>query len=186
MAFFSWLDDDSDITGILFHNTKRFKPMNAAAQNILRGPSELSVAEREFLAAYVSGLNACSFCYGAHSAVAEVYGVDAQLLSAAVDDLESAEVDPKLKPVLAMARKLTLSPTRVARSDIDAIIAAGWQEETAHDTVVISALFNFYNRLLDGHGIKGNQEKDARAAKFLPRFGYRIPWYVRFFTRRSG
>lgn len=45
MAFFSWLDDDSDITAILFHNTRRFNPVNAATQNILRGPGELSIAQ---------------------------------------------------------------------------------------------------------------------------------------------
>ena len=35
MAFFSWLDDQSDITAILFHNPGRFNPLNAATQNIL-------------------------------------------------------------------------------------------------------------------------------------------------------
>ena len=88
MSFFSWLNDNSDITAIFFHNPKRFNPMNAATQNILRGPGELTVAQREFLSAYVSGVNACSFCYGAHEAVAVVYGVDAAQLASAVSDLD--------------------------------------------------------------------------------------------------
>jgi uncharacterized peroxidase-related enzyme len=184
MAFFSWLDDDSDITAILFHNTRRFNPVNAATQNILRGPGELSIAQREFLAAYVSGLNACSFCHGAHAAVAAVYGVDTDQLASAVDELESARLDPKMMPILQMARKLTLSPSQMVQSDIEAITAVGWTEETAHDAVTICALFNYYNRLLDGHGIKGSAEKAARSAKFLPKFGYNIPWFVRFLARR--
>lgn len=184
MAFFSWLDDQSDITAILFHNPGRFNPLNAATQNILRGPGEMSIAEREFVAAFVSGLNACSFCYGAHTAVAEVYGVDAERLAEAVSDLDSAGLDPSMKPILALARKLTLSPSRIVQADIDAITAAGWKEETAHDAIVICALFNYYNRLLDGHGVKGSPEKAAHSAKFLPRFGYRIPWFVRLFAKR--
>ncbi|MEJ8569138.1 carboxymuconolactone decarboxylase family protein [Elongatibacter sediminis] len=183
MAFFAWLDDDSDITAILFHNPRRFNPLNKATQNILRGPSELSVAEREFLAAYVSGINACSFCFGAHRAVAEVYGVDEVMLTQAVDDLQTANVDPKMRPILTLAHKLTTTPSQMTRADIDAITDAGWREETAHDAVVITALFNYYNRLLDGHGIKGNADKAARSARFLPRFGYRIPWFVRWLER---
>lgn len=183
MAFFSWLDDDSDITAILFRNPKRFNGINAATQNILRGPGEMTPAEREFLAAYVSGLNACSFCYGAHAAVAGVYGVDADRLRAAIDDLDAAGIEPRFRPILSLARKLTSSPAQVVKADIDAVLAAGWKEETAHDAVTITALFNYYNRLLDGHGIKGSPEKAARSARFLPRFGYRIPWFVRMLSR---
>ncbi len=184
MAFFSWLNDDSDITAVLFHNPKRFNPVNAATQNILRGPGELSVAQREFVAAYVSGLNACSFCRGGHTAVAAVYGVDAEQIEMAVTDLELAKVDEKMKPVLRMVRKLTVSPAQVGQTDIDAITAAGWNEETAHDAITICALFNYYNRLLDGHGIKGSAEKAANSARFLSKFGYKIPWFVRFLARR--
>jgi AhpD family alkylhydroperoxidase len=33
------------------------------------------VAERELIAAYVAGLNACGYCHGIHIAVAEAFGI---------------------------------------------------------------------------------------------------------------
>ena len=186
MAFFSWLKEDSDITAILFRYPKRFNPLNAATQNILRGPGEMSFEQREFLAAFVSGVNSCSFCHSSHKAVALVYGVDEKQLDSAISDLEATDLDPKMKPILRMAEKLTKEPSRMIQSDIEAITAVGWSEDTAHDAVVICALFNFYNRMLDGHGIKGSEEKAAKSARFLPKFGYKIPWFVRWFAKLKG
>ncbi|NET05043.1 MAG: hypothetical protein F6K09_11890 [Merismopedia sp. SIO2A8] len=36
----------------------------------MRGESALSAGERELITAYVSGLNACNYCYGSHQAIA--------------------------------------------------------------------------------------------------------------------
>ena len=55
------------------------KPLLEYHDRILRDPSPLSVAERELIAAYVSGLNACSFCFGAHRIIAEAAGIEADL-----------------------------------------------------------------------------------------------------------
>ncbi|MCP5087394.1 MAG: hypothetical protein GY952_11390 [Rhodobacteraceae bacterium] len=68
--------------------------------SLLRGESDLSIAERELIAAYVSGLNACSFCHGAHSVHAKAHGVDVETIEALVDDPGTAPVSPKLKPIL--------------------------------------------------------------------------------------
>ena len=45
---------------------------------LVEGP--LSDIERELIAAYVSGLNACSFCYRGHKAIAEMFGVEEGLI----------------------------------------------------------------------------------------------------------
>ena len=105
------------------------RPIMLFHQALLRGDSQFSVKERELMAAYVSGLNACQYCYGAHSAVAELYGVPTQLLTDLVANAETADVDDKLKPVLAFLRKLTLTPTRMTQADADAVFAAGWSEQ---------------------------------------------------------
>ena len=41
---------------------------------VLRGPSPLSIGEREMLAAYVSRLNGCRFCFNSHRVYAAFYG----------------------------------------------------------------------------------------------------------------
>jgi len=115
--------------------------------------SPLSIAEREIIAALVSGLNACAFCYGAHKTMAMAFGLPEETITALVDDINSAPIDEKLKPLLHYVRKLTLSPSKMVQGDADAVFAAGWPEEALHDAVLVCALFNFMNRVLDGSGI---------------------------------
>ena len=122
---------------------------------LLRGDSPLSVAERELIAAYVSGLNACDFCLGAHSIIAEALGVDAALIEAMVADPDAAPVSEKLRPLLAYVRKLTRSPGSMTRAEREAVFAAGWCERALHDAVATCALFNFMNRLVEGMGVVG-------------------------------
>jgi AhpD family alkylhydroperoxidase len=46
------------------------KPLRALAEVLLRGPSTLTSAERETIAAFVSSRNDCRFCQLSHSAAA--------------------------------------------------------------------------------------------------------------------
>ena len=61
----------------------------------LREDSELSVAERELIAAYVSGLNKCDFCQTAHDMAARAFGVDQNLLEQLHENFDTAPVDEK-------------------------------------------------------------------------------------------
>ena len=61
---------------------------------LVEGP--LNDKERELIAAYVSGLNACSFCYRGHKAIAEMFGVEEGLIDELVEDLESVKIDDKI------------------------------------------------------------------------------------------
>jgi uncharacterized peroxidase-related enzyme len=123
---------------------------------ILRGPSELTPAERELIATYVSGLNQCNFCYGAHRTFAEVHGIDPAMFEQLVADPASAGVNPKLLPILAYAKKLTLAPSTVTEGDAAAVYDAGWGEEALFTAVSVTALFNLMNRLVEGTGITAN------------------------------
>ncbi|MDH3512137.1 MAG: hypothetical protein OER85_14895 [Gammaproteobacteria bacterium] len=44
--------------------------------DILRGESPFSVAEREMIFAFGSAHNACDFCYDSHKPVAAAFGID--------------------------------------------------------------------------------------------------------------
>lgn len=121
---------------------------------LLRGESDLSVAQRELIAAYVSGLNACGFCFGAHSIIAQTFGIPEALIEALVTDVGTAPVDAALKPLLRYVGKLTRAPSSVTPGDRDVIFAAGWSERALHDAVATCALFNFMNRLVEGLGVK--------------------------------
>jgi uncharacterized peroxidase-related enzyme len=139
---------------------------------LLRGPSPFTATERELLAAYVSGLNSCKYCYGVHTATAERMGVEVGLLGRVVRDGDLAGVSPKLRPVLALARKLTLSPDAVTKADADALSAVGWDDSALYYTVAVTALFNLMNRLVEGLGIELEPSYIAPASQRLAERGY--------------
>ncbi len=142
-------------------------------ERLLRGPSPLRVAERELIAAYVSGLNQCHYCHGVHTVAAEALGVAPGTLEQLLNDPDSADIDAKLRPILHYVRKLTLSPARMTSADAEAVYAAGWDEQALHDAVSICALFNFMNRLVEGLGIDADKAYFDEAGRRLFQGGYR-------------
>jgi uncharacterized peroxidase-related enzyme len=139
---------------------------------LLRGPSPFTATERELIAAYVSGLNGCEYCHGVHTATAERMGVEVGLLHRVVRDGDFTEVAPKLRPVLALARKLTLSPNSVTNADAEALSAAGWEDSALYYAVAVIALFNFMNRLVEGLGIELEPSYIAPASRRLADHGF--------------
>jgi uncharacterized peroxidase-related enzyme len=68
------------------------------AQELLRGESPLSTAERELIAAYVSKRNDCFFCMSSHAAAARcLYESDEELVDEVLADLTSARISSKMK-----------------------------------------------------------------------------------------
>ncbi|MPZ83189.1 MAG: peroxidase-related enzyme [Actinophytocola sp.] len=139
---------------------------------LLRGPSPLSVAERELIAAYVSGVNSCGYCHGVHTATARAFGIGEGTLTALLDDVDTAPVDVRLKPLLRYVGKLTRTPSRMTEADATAVFAAGWDERALHDAVSVCALFNFMNRLVDGLGITAGADYFSVSAQRLADSGY--------------
>lgn len=161
---------------VLLHVFEAFpttsRPLLEYHEALLRGPSPLSVPERELIAAFVSGLNACSYCHGVHEATAREFGVAEDLVVRLLGDVDSAPIDERLKPMLRYVKKLTLDPAKMTQADADAVFAAGWSDRALHDAVSVCALFNFMNRLVEGHGIKASPDYFGSAAKRLREGGY--------------
>lgn len=188
MPFFSYLDDYSDITDITFRDRKRFAPVDKLTHSLMRGASGLSVSEREIIAAYVSGLNECSFCHGIHTKVATDFGVNETLITDLINDIDKAGVSPKFVTLLKYVKKLTQNPSKVEMKDAQSVYNAGWSENDLYDAVCVCSLLNFYNRLLDGHGIKGNDNIYRLGADHLSKRGYSVPWFIKYikgFIRKS-
>ena len=72
MARFPSLPDHAGVPDILRRFPAGVRALLEYHDAILRGASPLTVAERELIAAYVSGLNTCGYCHGAHRMIAEV------------------------------------------------------------------------------------------------------------------
>jgi uncharacterized peroxidase-related enzyme len=148
------------------------RPLLDYHELVMRGPSPFTVAERELIAAYVSGVNECGYCHGVHTATAEAFGIPEGLLEALLADLDTAPVDEKIRAVLRYVGKLTTAPARLTDDDAAAVLAAGWDERALHDAVIVCALFNFMNRMVNGLGIKADESYFALSGKRLRDVGY--------------
>jgi uncharacterized peroxidase-related enzyme len=148
------------------------EPLIEFHEALLRGPGPFSPAERELIAAYVSGLNRCGYCHGVHTATAERMGVECGLVPRIVGNESLDGVAASLRPVLALARKLTLAPDSVTRADADAVFARGWDDEALYYAVAVTALFNFMNRLVEGLGIELDPAYVGPASQRLADRGY--------------
>lgn len=172
MAFLKDLPQGAALLDVLRAYPETAKPLLDYHEVLLRGESPLSPGERELIAAYVSGLNACSYCHGIHAATAEAFGVEEGLLEALLLDVDSSPVDEKMKPVLRYVQKLTSAPSRMTPADADAVYAVGWDDHALHTAVSVCALFNGMNRLVEGLGIEAPAGYHAESAGRLKEVGY--------------
>jgi uncharacterized peroxidase-related enzyme len=139
----------------------------------MRGPSAWSVADRELMAAYVSTMNECAFCVGAHTATAaQAYG-DPSKVRAALADVESAPLSDELRATLRMLGTLTREGTLTAE-DMREVLAAGVSPQQVKDALAVCVAFDTTNRLADAFGfdLLSAEGFEAGAAYLLKR-GYR-------------
>lgn len=67
--------------------------MDAFTQDVLRSPAELSNQQREFIAAYVSALNTCSFCSDIHTRFAINFGMPEDLIQSLIENEHEVPVE---------------------------------------------------------------------------------------------
>ena len=162
-----------NVLEIFQHNISRYSPLTQFIQDVMRGESAFTPGERELMAAYVSGLNACDYCYGSHQAIAADLNVDPNLLEAILKDIATAPIEERLRPVFSLVQKLTLTPSKVTQADIDAVKTAGWNEQAIEDAIAVCSLFNLMNRLVNGFGLEQpNQAELAGMAQMINAKGY--------------
>ncbi|MBL4617688.1 MAG: peroxidase-related enzyme [Robiginitomaculum sp.] len=155
MSHYPSLNQDARLEELFSRFPRGVAPLIALHDQILRDDSSpLCLGDRELIAAFVSGLNACKFCFGAHKLMAKAFGVEEKIIDDLITDEQAAKISAKYKPLFAYLRKLTLSPAKITANDTKAVLAAGWSEEALYDASLICALFNFMNRVLDGAGIE--------------------------------
>ena len=140
------------------------------SQELMNGPSPLTSGEREMIASFVVGVAGCNFAYVAHSEAAYAHGVKDGLIEELLQDIDTADIDVKLKPLFKCVHKLTLTPGEMTQADADAVFDAGWDEKGLHDAIAVTARMCFMQRIVEGHGFtpmtrdvaRENAEKRAK------------------------
>jgi uncharacterized peroxidase-related enzyme len=150
------------ILGPMAYAPETSKPLNDLAETLLRGPSALSRADRELVAAHVSARNDCMFCHSSHGAVAAYYlDGDEGLVESVKRDPESAEITSKLKALLAIAARVQEGGRCVSPEDIQRARDSDATDREIHDVVLIAAAFCMYNRYVDGLATWAPTDSDA-------------------------
>lgn len=163
-----------DAAKLVFYRPEFYgSPMKEFTHEAMRGPSMWSVGDRELMAAFVSKVNACAFCIGAHTATAVRAYHDEAKVSAVLSDLETAPIEEPLRATLRMLGKLTREHT-VNADDMRTMLAAGVSHAQIEDALAVCLAFNTTDRLADAFGFFVPGPKGFEAgATFLLRRGYR-------------
>ena len=144
-------NDEPGIRGLFRFRPETAGPLNALVEVLLRGPSTLSRGERELIAAYVSSLNECRYCYSAHAAYAAAQLPEGMALVEQVrTDLAGAPVSGKLAALLNIAAAVQIGGLHVTEELIAKAQREGADDLEIHDTVLIAAAFCMFNRYVDG------------------------------------
>lgn len=174
--------DEAEFPGIrgpMMFRPETARPLNELAEVLLRqGPHPLTPGERELIAAYVSGLNECTYCCSSHSAFAAVQ-LDAgmSLVDQVRADPDNAPVSAKLRALLRIAGTVREDGRKVTTEQVEAARAEGATDLEIHDTVLIAAAFCMYNRYVDGLGTLAPDDPDvyAAGAQRILTVGYQAP-----------
>ena len=130
-------------------------------EELMKGESGLTKAEREMIAVVVSIANECRYCIAAHSAALRKLTKDPALADAIAADHTTAALEPRVRAMLDYARKLTLRPTEMAEADVEALRDAGWTDEDVMDIAEVTGMFNLTNRMASGLGWEPNPEYES-------------------------
>ncbi|HTE32129.1 MAG TPA: peroxidase-related enzyme [Chryseolinea sp.] len=166
------------ITGLLEYRKDSAQPIRDLTQLLLRGPSTLTVGERELIATIVSHNNECKFCTTAHTAAADLLLGDCTTTAQIKKNIDTAIISEKMKALLHIAHKVQQGGKNVDSASVLRAKNAGASDIEIHDTVLIAALFCLYNRYVDGLAtlVPENPEYYQTLAGRLATHGYqRLP-----------
>ena len=87
--------------------------------------------------------------------------------------MESSAFDEKHKSLFRFVDKVNKGSIEITRADIEAMNAAGWDDECLYYAITVCALFNFYNRWVDASGVHAlRDEAHRQGGKIFAAAGY--------------
>lgn len=125
------------------------------------------------MAAFVSKVNDCPFCIGAHTATASVAAGNEVSVAAALADLDSAPPGEGLRAMLRILGKLTRDGN-LSADEVRRVLETGVSGQEVEDALAVCYAFNVTNRLANAFGFEVMTPAGFQAgARYLLRRGYR-------------
>lgn len=122
--------------------------------DLLFEPGPLSRAEREAIAVAVSRENGCDYCVAHHAEPLSKYIRDAATLGALANGETPEGLSPRIASLVAFARGLTRNPSAAREVAIQQLRDAGFDDEAILLATLVTAYFNFVNRIALGLGVE--------------------------------
>jgi uncharacterized peroxidase-related enzyme len=122
--------------------------------SIMFGKSELSRKNRELIAVVVSSINNCNYCIKHHAEALSYYLKDRSKIEELIIDFRKVNLSKKNLEMLKYVYKLTKSPDKIIKKDIEILRSNNFSDESILDINLIVSYFNFVNRIVLGLGVE--------------------------------
>ncbi|MEO0502670.1 MAG: peroxidase-related enzyme, partial [Pseudomonadota bacterium] len=120
----------------------KLNAFTALYNDLMLAPSGLTKLEREMIAVVVSATNRCHYCLVAHGAAVRQLSGDPQLGEALVTNWRVADVDARMRAMLAFAEKITLASATIEEADRQTLRDHGLSDRDIWDLANVAAFFN--------------------------------------------
>jgi len=137
---------------------EHFRAFMAYHDVLMKGPGNLSRAEREAIVVAVSSENRCQYCMVAHGAALRILGKDAVLAEQIANNWRTADLSPRLRTMLAFASRVNQPGYAPTEHDIDELHLAGFSDDDIWDITAIAGFFGFSNRMASVMDMRPNEE----------------------------
>jgi alkylhydroperoxidase family enzyme len=97
-----------------------------------------------------------------HAAVAAELLGDEALVRSVLADVESSGLDDQHKALFRLVDKVNHHSAAMTDADLTVAREAGWSDEALYYAITVCALFNFYNRWVDGSGVHALSDEAHR------------------------
>jgi uncharacterized peroxidase-related enzyme len=114
----------------------------------------LNRRHKEMIASYVSYLNRCPYWLDSHAYFLRVQGASDRCVEAILEGkLDEAGLTPAERALLDYVEKVTEAAYRTSGDDVQKLRDHGWTEDQIAETVYVTAMFAFFNRVADAFGV---------------------------------
>jgi uncharacterized peroxidase-related enzyme len=137
---------------------EHFRAFMAYHDVLMKGPGNLSRAEREAIVVAVSSENRCQYCMTAHGAALRILGKDPMLAEQIANNWRTADLTPRLRAMLTFASRVNEPGFAASDEEIEAMGTAGFSDDDIWDVAAIASFFGFSNRMAGLMDMRPNPE----------------------------
>lgn len=147
----------------LAHRPAEFRAFFAAHDALMDKSEGLSKAEREMIVVATSATNGCLYCVVAHGAILRIRAKNPLISDQLAINPAKADLSERERHIISFALKTASDSASIVDADLEAMRAAGFDDDEIWDIGAIAAFFAMSNRLANLTSMRPNDEFYAMA-----------------------